>query len=302
MRLAITVGTGFVGQALIDLALDEGHQVTALARKLQKPREGVSWITGDLADGAALRAIARDADAVIHVAGVVNAPAREGFELGNVVGTLGVIEAAKEVGVERLVCVSSLSAREPGLSDYGASKARAEKLVKASSLDWTIVRPPAIYGPRDTEMLQLFKAAKFGFVPMPKVGRASVNHVEDLARLLLLLVPGGEPVTGRTFEADDGRMNGWSHYELARAIGWAMGGRPRVIGLSPAMMERAARADRFMRRSRAKLTPDRAAYFSHPDWVVSHGAHPPRALWEPRIETREGLKATARWYRENRWL
>ena len=104
------------------------------------------------------------------------------------------------------------------------------------------------------------------------------------------------------FEPDDGRLNGWSHYELARAIGWAMGGRPRVIGLSPRTMTRAARADRFVRRSRAKLTPDRAAYFNHPDWVVSHGARPPHDLWQPRIETREGLKATARWYREQGWV
>ena len=57
-----------------------------------------------------------------------------------------------------------------------------------------------------------------------------------------------------------------------------------------------------MRRSRAKLTPDRAAYFSHPDWVVSHGSRPPRELWEPRVETRDGLKATARWYREKGWV
>jgi uncharacterized protein YbjT (DUF2867 family) len=302
MRIAVTGGTGFVGRALLDLALEAGCEVSALTRKPQPPRQGLSWIAGDLANQTALQAMARDADAVIHVAGVVNAPDRGGFERGNVEGTLNVIEAARAAGTARLVCVSSLSAREPGLSDYGASKARAEKLVRASGLDWTIVRPPAIFGPRDTEMLDLFKVARFGFVPMPKEGRASVIHVADLARLLLALVPGGEAVTGRSFEPDDGRVNGWSHYELARAIGWAMGGRPRVIGLSPATLHRAARADRFVRRSRAKLTPDRAAYFSHPDWVVSHGARPPVQLWQPRIETREGLKATARWYRDNRWV
>lgn len=302
MRLAVTGGTGFVGQALLDLALAQGHEINALARKPQKPRGNVEWMAGDLADSGALARLARDADAVIHVAGVVNARDREGFEQGNVVGTLNLLEAMKEAGNQRLVCVSSLSAREPGLSDYGGSKARAEKLVKASGLDWTIVRPPAIYGPRDTDLLELFKVSRFGFVPMPKEGRTSVIHVDDLARLLLALVRGGEQVTGRTFEPDDGRMNGWSHYELARAIGWAMGGRPRVIGLSPRTMQRAARADRFVRRSRARLTPDRAAYFSHPDWVVSHGARPPLDLWQPQIETREGLKATARWYRENRWV
>ena len=302
MRLAITGATGFVGQALLDLALEAGWEVAALARRKQQPRDGVEWIAGDLSSPDALRAMMQSADAVIHVAGVVNARDSDGFEQGNVKGTLNVIEAANAAGLMRFVHVSSLSAREPRLSDYGASKARAEKLVRASGLDWTMVRPPAIYGPRDTEMLDLFKVSRFGFVPMPKEGRASVIHVEDLARLLLALVPGGEAVTGHVFEPDDGRMNGWSHYELARAIGWAMGGRPRVIGLSPATLHRAARADRFVRRSRAKLTPDRAAYFSHPDWVVSHGARPPHDLWQPRIETREGLKATARWYRENGWV
>ncbi len=302
MKLAVTGGTGFVGQALLDLALAEGHEIACLARRKQKPREGVEWVAGDLASPDALRTMMQGADAVIHIAGVVNARDRDSFEQGNVVGTLNVIEAAKQAGLARLVCVSSLSAREPRLSDYGASKERAEKLVKASGLDWTIVRPPAIYGPRDTEMLELFKLSRLGFVPMPKEGRASVIHVEDLARLLLALVPGGDGVTGHSFEPDDGRINGWSHYELARAIGWAMGGRPRVIGLSPRTLQRAARADRFVRRSRAKLTPDRAAYFSHPDWVVSHGARPPHELWQPRIETREGLRETARWYREQRWV
>jgi uncharacterized protein YbjT (DUF2867 family) len=302
VKLAVTGGTGFVGQALLDHALAEGFTVSALARRPQKPREGVEWIAGDLADTAALDLLVCDADAVIHIAGVVNARDRDGFEHGNVVGTLNVLEAARNAGNRRFVHVSSLSAREPGLSDYGASKARAEKLVMASGLDWTLVRPPAIYGPRDTEMLELFKVSRLGFVPMPKQGRTSLIHVEDLARLLLAVLPGGELVTARSFEPDDGRLNGWSHYELARAIGWAMGGRPRVIGLSPSTMMRAARADRFVRRSRAKLTPDRAAYFSHPDWVVSHGARPPHDLWQPRIETREGLKATARWYREQGWV
>ena len=71
----------------------------------------------------------------------------------------------------------------------------------ASGLDWTIVRPPAIYGPRDREMFELFRAAQWGVVPMPRGGRASLIHVDDLARLLLALVPGGEGVTHRAVRA-----------------------------------------------------------------------------------------------------
>ena len=303
MTVAVTGATGFVGQSLLDHAGEQGVAMRALARREQPPRAGIDWVRGDLAGEAALRRLVRGARAVIHVAGVVNAPDAAGFEAGNVTGTANVIAACRAEGVDRLIHVSSLSAREPELSTYGASKARAEALVSASGLDWTLVRPPAIYGPRDTEMFELFRLARWGLMPMPPShGRTSLLHVADLARLLLALEPGGAGVTGQTFEPDDGRQQGWSHNELARTIGWAMGRRPWVVHLSRASLERAARADRFLRRHRAKLTLDRVGYMSHPDWVVSHAARPPRALWEPQVPTEEGLKATARWYRENGWL
>lgn len=301
MTIAVTGATGFVGQALLDRALETGLTVKALTRRDQLPRDGVEWVSGDLESAEALRALMRGAEAVIHVAGVVNDAAR--FESGNVLGTLNVIEAAKAEGVQRFIHVSSLSAREPELSAYGVSKARAEKLIKASGLDWTIVRPPGIYGPRDVDYFEMFRLARWGVMPVPpKEGRASIIHVDDLARLLLALVPDGEGVSFQTFEPDDGRKQGWSHYEFARAIGWAIGRRPWVMHLSRASLERAARADRFVRRGNARLTPDRVGYMAHPDWVVTHEARPPRSLWQPLVPTREGLKATAEWYRKERWL
>ncbi|WP_292970359.1 NAD(P)-dependent oxidoreductase [Novosphingobium sp.] len=301
MTLAVTGATGFVGQALLDRALDNGLPVRALARRPQEPRAGVEWVTGDLDAAAALRQLVRGVEAVIHVAGVVNDAAQ--FERGNVAGTMSVIEACKAEGVQRLVFVSSLSAREPELSAYGASKARAEKLVRASGLDWTIIRPPGIYGPRDVDYFEMFRLARWGLMPVPpKEGRASIIHVDDLARLLLAVVPAGEGVSFETFEPDDGREHGWSHYELARAVGWAMGRRPWVVHLSRKSLERAARVDRSVRGARARLTKDRVGYMAHPDWVVSHGQRPPQGLWRPLIPTREGLKATAKWYRDNGWL
>ena len=301
--LAITGATGFVGQALLDRAVAAGTPVRALARKPQAARAGVEWIVGDLDDRAALTAMLTGAEAVIHVAGVVNAPDPAAFEAANVGGTLNVIEACLAAGVQRLVHVSSLSAREPELSAYGASKARAEKLVRASGLDWTIVRPPGIYGPRDVDYFEMFRLARWGVMPVPpREGRASIIHVDDLARLLLALVPGGEDVSHQVFEPDDGHKHGWSHYELARAVGWAMGRRPWVVHLGRKSLERAARADRFVRGPKARLTPDRVGYMSHPDWVVSPFARVPAELWQPAIATREGLKATAKWYRDNKWL
>lgn len=302
MIVALTGGTGFVGRAVLECLLDAGHEVSALARSIQVPLAGVEWVQGDLSNREALAELVRGVDAVIHVAGVVNAAEPQGFVTGNVHGTLSLVEAARDEGVPRFVHVSSLSAREPGLSAYGASKARGETVVKASLLDWTIVRPPAIYGPRDKEMFELFRAARWGVVPVPRDGRASIIHVEDLARLLVALLPGADDVSGQTLEPDDGRPGGWEHRELALAIGWAVGRRPRVLGLSPAALRRAAGVDGFLRGKAAKMTPDRAGYLSHPDWTGHADAQVPGHIWEPKIETRGGLKTTAEWYQEQGWL
>lgn len=302
MTIAVTGGTGFVGQALIEQAKAQGIVVQALARKPQKRRNGVDWIAGDLGDRRALAKLVDGTEAVIHVAGLTHAQNPAAFEDANVAGTLAVIEAAHAAGVPRLIFVSSLSAREPGLSAYGASKARAERVVKASGLDWTIVRPPTVYGPRDKDVFELFRSAKWGVIPTPKEGRSSLIHVDDLARLLLALVPGGEGVSHMNFEPDDGKRGGWTHYELARMIGWSVGRRPKVIGLSKRTMQWAAKADGMLRGAKAKLTLDRVGYMTHPDWVVSLGARVPAALWRPRVETREGMKATAQWYRAEGWL
>src|SRR5687767_595612 len=154
VKLAITGGTGFVGSHLLRTALGAGHRVSALTRRPQSVRNTLSWVEGDLADRAALARLVEGADAVIHVAGVLNARDRAGFEDGNVAGTLAMLAAATAAGIRRFVFVSSLAAREPELSMYGGSKARAEALVESSGLDWSIVRPPAVYGPGDRETLE----------------------------------------------------------------------------------------------------------------------------------------------------
>lgn len=302
--LAITGATGFVGSAVLADALAQGHRVRALARREQAPREGVSWVRGDLADEAALAALVAGADAVIHVAGLTNTPDPAEFDVANVTGTANVIAALKGEGVKRLVFVSSLAAREPQLSAYGASKARAEALVEGSGLDWTTVRPPAVYGPRDIDMLDLFRAAKWGVVPLPPGGATSIIHADDLAALLVALATGNPaPTRRKTYEPDDGREGGWSHRELAQAIGRAVGKRSVLAPYLPrAVLGAAAAADRLLRGDGAKLTPDRVGYMCHPNWVARSDRRVPAGLWEPRIAGDEGLHATADWYRRAGWL
>ncbi len=302
MTTAITGGTGFVGQALIDLVERRKLPLRSLARKIPQKRRGVEWVRGDLGNREALDLLMGDAECVIHIAGQVRAVDPAQFEMANVTGTLNAVEAAVDAGVSRFVFVSSLAAREPHLSAYGASKLRAERIVMASGLDWTIVRPPAIYGPRDKEMLDLFEMATMRVVPMPKHGSASLIHVGDLARLLVCLRAGGEDVTSKIFEPDDGKPGGWEHRELAKAIGSSVGTDPWVPRLSEGVMKFAARMDGILRREGAKLTPDRVGYMMHPDWVSDPRKQPPADLWQPKIATRDGLKATARWYRQRKWI
>ena len=298
--LAVTGGTGFVGGTLINLARAAGHQVRALTRRPQPEHAGVTWVAGALDDHAALAELVTGADAVIHVAGVVNAPDRAGFVAGNINGTDAIVDAAEAAGVRRFVHVSSLAAREPQLSVYGWSKAEAERVVTESGLDWAMVRPPAIYGPGDMEMRELFRLAKLGLAFTPPAGRLSVIEVSDLGRLLLALTQA--ETNQRLIEADDGRINGWSHADFARAVGGALGKSVRPIALPRPLLSLAARGDRLVRGKRAKLTADRVAYFCHPDWVVDADKRPDAALWQPQVPTAEGLAATAAWYRAHSLL
>jgi len=298
--LAVTGGTGFVGRILIAIAVAQGWQVRALARRPQTEQDGVTWVAGALDQADALDELLTGADAVIHLAGVVNAADRAGFVAGNIEGTRAMVAAAVARGVKRFVHVSSLSAREPSLSHYGWSKAESERIVSAAPLDWTIVRPPAVYGPGDTDHLELFKMAKRGIVLGPPPGHLSVIHVSDLARLLLAIITDAASI-GALYEPDDGRDD-WTHTAFAEALGGAFNRSVKTLSVPKPLLMLAAYADRLARGTKAKLTPDRVNYFCHPEWRVDPDKRPPAALWQPAIDTRLGVKTTLAAYREAKWI
>ena len=298
MTIALTGATGFVGQAVLAEALRCEEPVRALTRRHMAQREGVAWVEGTLDSKPALTQLVAGAEAVIHVAGLTNTPDPDAFHEANVVGTQNLLRACRDARVKRFIFVSSLSAREPELSRYGQSKAEAEKWV-----DWTIVRPPGVYGPHDVDYFEMFRSAQFGFVPLPPGGASSIIHVDDLARLLFALVDASPAlVRRRTFEPDDGREGGWSHKELAKAIGKAVGRPVFAPHLPRAVLEAAARLDRLLRGDKARLTADRVGYMTHPNWVARSAMKVPEAVWSPRVPGLEGLVSTARWYRMEGWL
>lgn len=301
MILALTGATGFVGRAVLEAACVQGISIRALTRRPQPACAGVEWIEGDLGNGEALLQLAQGADAMLHIAALTNAPHAEAFESANVAGTAAVITACEAAGVERLIFVSSLSAREPGLSVYGSSKARAEERVRQSNTDWTIVRPPAVYGPGDKDMLDLFRAAKWGIVPLPPAGRTSLIHVADLAAALLAVsVESG--LVHKVLEPDDGQPGGYRHEEMAQLMGEVVGRAVIPLTLPEPLLRLAAQADRFLRGDGAKLTPDRVGYMVHPDWVCDSSRAIPSALWTPKVKAREGFRQTVNWYRDKGWL
>lgn len=303
--IAITGSTGFLGSHVLDMALAHGYHVRALTRRAQAPRDNVIWVQGALDNAPALADLCAGCDTIVHIAGVVNAPSAALFTAGNVTGTANMLNAAQTAGAAHFIHVSSLAARQPELSDYGRSKAEGEALVPQSPLPWTIIRPPGIYGPGDSEFLDMFKLAGKGLALLPPKGRVSLIHVHDMARLLIAAIDNGPAAS--IWEADDGaihgEMRGHDHRDFGRAVGRAMGRNALMTINAPAMLLKiAARADRLLRGDAAKLTPDRARYLCWPDWTVHPKHRPPASLWQPHIELAKGLAQTARWYREKGWL
>ena len=300
--LAVTGATGFVGRRAIALA---DRSVRALTRRPQPPQPGVEWVLGDLTDTRALARLCSGAAAVLHIAGVVNAADAAGFHAGNVAGTANILAAAAAAGVPRFVHVSSLAAREPGLSLYGASKAAGDREVMASGLDWVMVRPPGVYGPGDAEMRDLFSLARLGLglAPGGPGARISLIHVDDLARALLTLSSGGP--SREILEIDDG-SGGYAHADHAAAIGRALGrSRVRMIPIGSGVLGRAAAiASRIAgwKDELPKLSRDRARYLAHPDWTARGGNARLAGVWQPQIALDAGMADTVADYRKRGWL
>jgi nucleoside-diphosphate-sugar epimerase len=174
-------------------------------------------------------------------------------------------------------------------------------VVRASGLDAAIIRPPGVYGPGDRETLPVFQMIARGFAVLPGPGRFSLIEVGDVAAALLAVAT--SEYSGLA-ELDDGH-GGYSHAELALAIGVAVGRRPWLIPLSTGVLSVAATIATALAKVSGGtpiLSHDRARYLAHPDWVVDPEVTIPQIQVRTAKDLATGLRETVAWYRQHGWL
>jgi nucleoside-diphosphate-sugar epimerase len=302
--VAITGATGFAGRHVAAELLRRGHRLVALARdpvRATLPSE-VRVIAGDLGNPAALAALVTGADCVVHLAGAVTALGREGYFRVNAEGAETLAAAAARASVGRFIHVSSLAAREPLLSAYGASKRAGEEAVArhGAGMSLLVLRPPALYGPGDRATLPLLKAltGRIAVIPGRRDQRFSLLHVRDLARLI------ADAVTSEsdgTFEVSDGRALGYDWSAIAAAAARVAGHPVRPFFLPRAVATGIAFCVEAMGHLSGRpgmLSRGKVAELYHGDWVA-RGPGPPLGR---TLTFEEGFGETVAWYRQEGWL
>jgi NADH dehydrogenase len=177
MKVLITGATGFVGRAVCEAVVREGHSVRRLARgnrpqALDTPDGGMDSVRGSVLCPEDLRRALHGCDAVIHLVGIIGEIGDQTFERVHQEGTLRVVEAALACGVRRIVHMSALGTRPSATSRYHQTKWAAEEAVRASGLDWTIFRPSVIYGPGDG-FVNLFARMSRWSPVLPVIGQGT---------------------------------------------------------------------------------------------------------------------------------
>jgi dihydroflavonol-4-reductase len=322
MKALVTGATGFVGSHLAEALKQRKYEVTALARSHGKAAalasQGVRVVWGDLHDAEALDRAVEGQDIVYHVAGVVAARDEAEFLRGNRDGTRNVLAAAEREGKPRFVLVSSLAAAGPSargapltgretphpVTAYGRSKLAAEQSVMESSLRWSIVRPPMVYGPRDREILKVFRLARLRIAPVFGDGAQELSavHAADLATALIAAGESAATVGG-TYTACHPDV--FTTAEFGSAVGAAMG-RPVATVRIPASVGRAllrvSETAARLTRQVTILTSDKANEFFQPAWTGDPGPLTRDSGWIAAYDLERGLADTYAWYRRAGWL
>jgi nucleoside-diphosphate-sugar epimerase len=320
--VALTGGSGFVGSHVAEALVQAGWSVRALVRRPQSP----GWLkglevaldTGDVRVPEGLDAFVANADAVVHAAGMTSARSPQDYWVANAGGTKNVAEAVRQAAPDaHVVLVSSLAAAGPSrdgvpvrvedvprpVSPYGRSKLGGETALRASGVRFSILRPSAVYGPRETAIRDLFVAASRGIVPVIGGGtpRIQLVYALDLATAVVRLVERGP--RNETFFAAHPEVLDYREVAVRLA---ALRDPPARLVPVPAGLVRCAGAVVGWLSAFAAGPPvfnrEKAEELLQPAWTCDvSGAQ--TALGTPfKTDFVLGAEATYAWYREAGWI
>lgn len=324
--LAIVTGaSGFVGSHVVDELVRRGARVRCLVRARSSRRwlEGkpVEIVVAPLDDPHRLASALEGADWIVHAAGTTHAQSAGEYHEANVKRTETLLRAVIEAcpGLRRFLFVSSQAAAGPSpdgrpvveeqlpqpVSTYGESKLRAEKLTMLlrERLPVTAVRPPGVYGPRDTAFLRAFVAAKRHVIPvLRKGGRFSLIHAEDLAAAIWLLLTDDRAV-GEVFFASSPDTTDYEEFGaiLSEAADtWGVRVTPPLFLLAAGAL--VGEAVGAITGRAPFLNREKLREITSGDWICSSAKLHSRLGWEPEVPLRDGILATWEWYREAGWV
>lgn len=247
-----------------------------------------------LTDIDKLTGIVAECSAVIYCAGTVRGRTITDFSMANTTGVKAMLEALERSNnTTPLLLLSSLAASRPELSDYAYSKFAGEQLLKGNSmLPWTILRPPAVYGPGDAEMLPIFKMIRRGLLAHagPPDQRLSLLHVDDLVSAIIAWLPVSQKCLHKTFAIDDGTPDGYDW----RTIGEAVNDKKILTLTVPRfILEGAAKVNLLFSQLLGyapMLSPGKVRELVQPEWLCDNRPFTEATGWQPKLDLAQGVE------------
>jgi nucleoside-diphosphate-sugar epimerase len=327
MKVFLTGASGFIGSHLLDLLRASRHEVSILLRPTSSTRfilrhlQEVTVHYGSLDDSRMLRTAMSGTEVVIHCAGKTKALHSAEFYRVNQRGTLNVVEAANGCrdSLRHLVYISSLAVSGPAVvgrpaeetdfprpvSTYGHSKLLGETAVRQfCRVPWTILRPAAVYGPRDSDFLPVFQQVKHRLMPLLCGAGRPLNLVYglDVASAVVCCLM-KEQAIGKTYHI--AAEPPCSDEELMQEIARQLGLRPLRLRIPRSILSSACLIQETLSRVTGRpniLSRQKLPELLAPGWVCSTEEIRKDLGYTALTPLREGVARTLEWYRMEEWV
>ena len=284
------------------MLLEQGHSVRVMVRPENTPDSRIpqacEQVAVSLTDVDQLSGIVAESSAVIYCAGSVRGRNAGDFATANIKGIRAMLDAMDQVHHSSgktlpMLLLSSLAASRPQLSDYARSKYEGEQLLRGRPLlPWTILRPPAVYGPGDREMLPLLKMIRRGLLTHagPRDQRLSLLHVDDLANAIVAWLSVSQQCSQKTYAIDDGTVGGYSWEAIGEAVS---DGKFRMLAVPRLLLDITARTNLLFAALLGympMLTPGKVRELVQPDWLCDNSDFADVSGWKPRLDLKQGTQ------------